>query len=181
MPIHGIGFQDHHFIDTDLDEVEKTLSLFETIPNFKLFITELDVRAYAVTEDDKVYPSFMDDELKSAVAKKYASLFDIYRRHAARIETLGLWNICDAVSWTDSGNKHQFATLFGADKIRTRHILRRLTLTARFRAGTAVRCLRFSETITTQLIDRNTDALTVKGTCSGTVTAQLYSNFGEKN
>ena len=48
VPIHGIGFQDHHFIDTDLDEVEKTLSLFETIPNFKLFITELDVRAYAV-------------------------------------------------------------------------------------------------------------------------------------
>ncbi len=179
VPIHGIGFQDHHFIDTDLDAVEKTLSLFETIPNFKLFITELDVRAYAVTEDDKVYPSFMDDELKAAVAKKYASLFDIYRRHAARIETLGLWNICDAVSWTDSENKHQFATLFGADKNPNPAYFAVLDTDGtlpRWDGGAMPPVLRNNN----YTIDRNTDALTVKGTCSGTVTAQLYSNFGEK-
>jgi len=179
VPIHGIGFQEHHFIDTDLNAVEEYLTMFETIPDFKLFVTELDVRAYNMVDDGRLYPSFMSDELKNAVAKKYASLFDIYRKHSERIETLGLWNVSDAVSWTDSATKKQFATLIAEDKNPNPAFFAALDV--------AGECPRWEGNVVPPIlkncdyyINQETDTLSVCGSYSGMVTAKLFRNYGAK-
>lgn len=179
VPIHGIGFQDHHFLDTSLEAVDDTLALFSTISNLKLFVTELDVRAYGIEDTTSVWPDFMEDEIKELVAQKYGSLFDIYRKYADRIETVGLWNICDAESWLDAfyvpGRKH-FATLFGYDGepnpaywrvIDTAQTLPRWT------GGTMIPPIRNND----YTIDTDTDLLTVQGTADGTVTISLFRCF----
>lgn len=179
VPIHGIGFQDHMFIDTDLQSVEDTLTLFETIPNFKLFVTELDVQAYGAVDNNKVYPDFMNEELKAAVAKKYASLFDIYRKHSDRIETLGLWCISDKVSWLETGEKQYFATLVDKDKNPNPAyfaVLDKEGKLPRWDGGSMPPILRNNN----YSIDEKTDVLTLTGDCSGNVEARLYSNYGEK-
>ncbi len=117
-PIHGIGFQDHLFLDTSLEAVEETLKLFSTIPNFKIYVTELDICAYKFDDRLSVYPDYMVDEILELSAKKYAALFDLYRKYSDHIETIGFWNPCDKRTWLDEwyvcGRKH-YPLPFGYD------------------------------------------------------------------
>lgn len=177
-PIHGIGFQEHLFIDTTAEAVDETLTLFETVSeDFKLFVTELDLSPYGVLDSTSSYPDFMADEVKEMQAKKYASLFDVYRKHSSRIETVGTWNICDAECWyEESGTKKYYATLFdyeghpnpawyGAADIEGK--------LPRWDGGEMPIAVKKNNYV----IDTDTDMLTVYGSCSGTVSAKLTGAF----
>ena len=59
-------------LDTDLEAVDETFKLFSTIPNFKIYVTELDISAYAFEDYTSRYPDYMIDEIKELVAKSTA-------------------------------------------------------------------------------------------------------------
>ena len=181
VPVHGIGFQEHQFLDTPLDEVEEYFQLFSSISNFKLFVTELDIQAFRFEQSNRSWPQYMEDEIKELSAKKYAALFDIYRKYSEHIETVGMWNVCDGESWSDVSNpdiKH-FATLFGYEKEpnpsywRVADVDKRMP---RWDSSTKIPEVRSNNYI----IDSSNDLLIVRGTSENDVTAKFYSNFGEK-
>lgn len=185
-PIHGIGFQDHLFLDTSLEAVEETLALFSTIPDFKIYVTELDLNAYPFEDFTSCYPDYMVDEILELCAKKYAALFDIYRKYAAHIETIGFWNVCDKRSWLDEyyvcGRKH-FALPFdenGEPKASFWRIVDLVQKLPRWTKGTQIPPIRNNH----YTIDPDTNILTVKGTNQGeyygSVKAELYSDFGRQ-
>ena len=182
-PIHGIGFQDHHFIDTSLEAIEETYRLFSTIPNFKIYATELDINSYVGEDLKSRYPEFMTDEVLEMSAKKYGSLFDIYRKYADHIETIGLWNVCDARTWLDiwyvRGRKH-FALPFGYDGAPTPAFWRIADIDKklpRWEKSTKPLYIRNNN----YKIDENSDILNIVGRINqnwGEVTANVYTNFG---
>lgn len=183
VPIQGVGFQDHHFIDTDVEDIDAALTLFEQIPGLKLYITELDVRAYESQDTTTIYPDYMNEELKELVARKYASIFDIYRKHADRIEAVDLWNITTRESWTNdlvAGRYNNFANLFddlAAPLPAYNRVIDTKGELPRWDGGTMPAQIRNNN----YTIDSQRDVITIKGTAAGDVTASLSSNFGVKS
>jgi len=185
-PIHGIGFQDHLYIDTSLDAVEETFKLFSSIPNFKIYITELDINAYAFEDFKNRYPDYMIDEVMELVAKKYAALFDIYRKYADHIETVGFWNVCNQRTWLDeyyvAGRKH-YPLPFDYDGAPTEAFYRIIDLDKklpRWDKNTMVPPIRNNNYV----ICHDTDTLVVQGKHIReeyeTVDIKLFTDFGEK-
>ena len=185
-PIHGIGFQDHLFLDTDLEAVDETFKLFSTIPNFKIYVTELDISAYAFEDYTSRYPDYMIDEIKELVAKKYGALFDIYRKYADHIETIGFWNVCNKRTWLDeyyvAGRKH-YPLPFGYDGEPNGAFYRIIDTEKtlpRWDKNTKMPIIRKNN----YTIDNETDTITVKGNNIHdeyeTIDIKLYSDFGEK-
>lgn len=185
VPIHGVGFQDHLFMDTSLEAVEETLRLFCTIPDFKIYITELDLNVYNFEDYTSRFPDYMKEEVLEMAARKYASLFDIYRKYADHVETVGFWNVCDAREWLDEyyvpGRRH-YALPFdskGEPRKSFWGIVDLEKKLPRWEGGSKPPKIRNNNFT----IDEN-DILTVRGedsfTGHGTVKAELYSNFGKK-
>ncbi len=178
-PIHGIGFQDHLFTDTMPEAVDETLTLFETVSeDFKLFVTELDLSPYGVLDNTSSYPDFMADEVKEMQAKKYASLFDVYRKHSSRIETVGTWNICDAECWYEvGGTKKYYATLFDYEGHPNPAWYGAMDIAGelpRRDGGEMPVAVKKNDYV----IDSDTDILTVHGNFNGAVSAKLTGVFG---
>lgn len=185
VPIHGVGFQDHLFMDTSLEAVEETLKLFSTIPNLKIYITELDLNVYNFEDYTSRYPDYMKEEILELAARKYASLFDIYRKYAHHVETVGFWNVCDAREWLDEyyvrGRRH-YALPFDTEGKPRKSFWGIVDLEKklpRWEGGTKIPKIRNNNYV----IDEN-GTLTVSGEDTfaghGTVKAELYSNFGKK-
>lgn len=187
-PIHGVGFQDHLFMDTSLEAVEETLKLFNSVPNFKLYITELDISMYKFEDVKNVYPDYMLDEMKELMAKKYGSLFDLYRKYSASIETVGFWNVCSGRTWLDEyyvkGRKH-YPLPFGYEGEPNESFWRIADFEKklpRWTKNTKIPEIRRNN----YTIDEKTDTLTLKGkkvyeyeTCEN-IDVKLFSDFGEK-
>lgn len=104
-----IGMQMHYGVDVDLNQVENLIKKFSELCD--IYITELDMGIsqskltgeiktsasgldYAERVTD-AYPDFMYDEVTELQARKYGSLFDIFRKYSANIKSAGFWNICD--------------------------------------------------------------------------------------
>ena len=174
IPIHGIGFQHHHFFDISEQDIEKTLKLFSSIPNLKLFITELDLRSANLEDYSIRYPEFMKDEILALNAKKYASLFDVYRKYADRIETVGFWNVCDKTSWLNNGSKNYYGVLpFGFNGEPNPAFYSILDIEGklpRLGEGDILPVVRKNNYI----IDNALDKLKISGNFEGDVKAELY-------
>lgn len=185
VPIHGVGFQDHLFMDTSLGAVEETLKLFSTIPNLKIYITELDLNVYNFEDYTSIFPDYMKEEIMELAARKYASLFDLYRKYSHHVETVGFWNVCDAREWLDEfyvkGRRH-YALPFdtkGEPRKSFWGIVDIGKNLPRWEGGTKVPKIRNNNF----KIDEN-GIMTIKGEDTfvghGTVKAELFSNFGKK-
>lgn len=104
-----IGMQMHYGVDVDLNQVENLIKKFSELCD--IYVTELDMGIsqskltgeikksasgldYAERVTD-AYPDFMYDEVTELQARKYGSLFDIFRKYSANIKSAGFWNICD--------------------------------------------------------------------------------------
>lgn len=187
-PIHGIGFQDHLFINTSLEAVEETLKLFSSIPNFKIYITELDMSIYNFEDYKSRYPEYMLDEFKELLAKKYGSLFDLYRKYSDSIETVGFWNVCSKRTWLDEyyarGRKH-YPLPFGYEGEPNEYFWRIVDTEGklpRWTKSTKIPEIRNND----YRIDEDTDTLTLKGKKIfhyeeyENIDVKLYSDFGEK-
>ena len=102
-PINGVGIQGHWHLDTNLGDVEKAITDYESL-GLKVAISELDV---TVTGGNSgAFPTAggggggpVSPEAFQRQAEVYAKLFAIFNRHANTISRVTLWGISDRRSW----------------------------------------------------------------------------------
>ena len=100
-PINGVGIQGHWHLDTNLEDVEKAISDYESL-GLKISISELDVtvsgeNSGAFTVRGGGGP--ITPEALQKQAEIYGKLFEIFNRHAKSISRVTLWGISDTRSW----------------------------------------------------------------------------------
>ena len=116
VSISGVGSQNHSLMEwPSAAEVDATITAFANL-GVKVHITELDVDVlprttkpgadYAV--DVKVTPQLnpyvqgLPDATQTALAKRYAELFEVYRKHRDGIERVTFWGVADGDSWLNN-------------------------------------------------------------------------------
>ncbi len=100
-PINGVGIQGHWHLDTNIPDVEKSITDYESL-GLKVSISELDVTASG--ENSGAFPSRagggpIAPEAFQKQAEVYAKLFDIFNRHAKTMSRVTFWGISDRRSW----------------------------------------------------------------------------------
>jgi endo-1,4-beta-xylanase len=114
--ISGVGLQNHNLMEwPSIADEDATITAFGNL-GLKVHITELDVDVlprttkpgadYAV--DVKVTPKLnpyvegLPDAVQSALAKRYAELFEVYRKHRDVVERVTFWGVADGDSWLNN-------------------------------------------------------------------------------
>ena len=99
-PINGVGIQGHWHLDTNLADVEKAITDYESL-GLKVDISELDVTstgensgAFGVRGGGPITPEAVQKQ-----AEVFGKLFEIFNRHASCIDHVTLWGINDNRSW----------------------------------------------------------------------------------
>jgi endo-1,4-beta-xylanase len=110
-PINGVGIQGHWHLDTNLEDVDKAISDYESL-GLKVGISELDVtvtgeNSGAFTVNTGRGAPITPESLAKQ-AQVYGKLFDIFNHHAKSISRVTLWGIDDNRSW----RRGQAALLF---------------------------------------------------------------------
>jgi endo-1,4-beta-xylanase len=105
-PINGVGIQGHWHLNTNIPDVEKAISNYESL-GLKVSISELDVTSTGTNSG--AFPAgggggTVSDEAFKQQAQVYAKLFDIFNRHSNSISRVTFWGISDRRSWR-SGQK----------------------------------------------------------------------------
>ena len=100
-PIHGVGIQGHWHLDTNIVDVEKAITNYESL-GLKVSITELDVTAGGTNTG--AFPArgeavTISPEALLQQAEVYAKLFDVFKRHSNAIERVTFWGLSDRRSW----------------------------------------------------------------------------------
>jgi len=116
LRVDGVGTQGHWFLDyPGIGEIEAS---FEALSKtgVPLMVTELDVgvlpflpvdsTAVDLSSFDPVrrrelnpYPDALPDSVQDALARRYAELFALFRRHRDRIGRVTFWAVHDGQSW----------------------------------------------------------------------------------
>ena len=114
--IDGVGIQGHWGLDyPELDEIEDFIGALSKL-DVKLMITELDVGVIPFTEEYgwfadlhslkpelqqeyNPYPDALPDSVQEDLAKRYAELFALFRKHRDRISRVTFWAVHDRQSW----------------------------------------------------------------------------------
>jgi endo-1,4-beta-xylanase len=99
-PINGVGIQGHWHLDSNLADIEKAITDYESL-GLKVAITELDVTstgensgAFSVRGGGPITPEAVQKQ-----AEVFGKLFQIFNRHASCITRVTLWGIDDNRSW----------------------------------------------------------------------------------
>jgi len=99
-PINGVGIQGHWHLDSNLPDIEKAITDYESL-GLKVAITELDVTstgensgAFGVRGGGPITPEAVQKQ-----AEVFGKLFEIFNRHASCITRVTLWGINDSRSW----------------------------------------------------------------------------------
>ena len=88
--IDGIGMQAHYNLNTNVENVEKSLIKFIEVTN-EVSVTELDITAgnnYVLSEDQAKAQGYL-----------YAQLMSLYRKYADHIARVTFWGLDDGTSW----------------------------------------------------------------------------------
>jgi endo-1,4-beta-xylanase len=104
-PINGVGIQGHWSLNTNIADVEKAITDYESL-GLKVSISELDVTvtgsnsgAFNVGGGGTISADAFQQQ-----AQVYAKLFDVFKRHSNAISRVTFWGISDQRSWR-SGQK----------------------------------------------------------------------------
>jgi endo-1,4-beta-xylanase len=99
-PINGVGIQGHWHLDSNLADIEKAITDYESL-GLKVAITELDVTASG--ENSGAFSvrggGPITQEALQKQAEIYGKLFEIFNRHSNVITRVTLWGISDRRSW----------------------------------------------------------------------------------
>jgi len=100
-PINGVGIQGHWHLDTNVADVEKAITDYESL-GLKVSISELDVTATGTNTG--AFPTrggggTVSPEAFQKQAEVYAKLFDVFKRHSSTISRVTFWGISDRRSW----------------------------------------------------------------------------------
>ncbi len=114
VPIDGVGFQGHYAIDgPTLQEVEASLEAYAAL-GLPIHFTEVDVDVlpeafeymgaeisteFEYSDELNPYPDGLPRDLEEALAKRYASLFELFLKHQDNIKRVTFWGTTDAQSW----------------------------------------------------------------------------------
>lgn len=116
IPIHGVGMQAHYALDTDINEVEKSIVAFSNL-GVKVMFTEIDIsvlpnpskKASADISNNFKYESKynpytdgLPDSVQQKLADKYESIFKLLLKHQNVIERATFWGLNDGVSWKNN-------------------------------------------------------------------------------
>ena len=118
--IDGVGIQGHWGLNYPKKEyIEAAIDAYAAL-GVKVMITELDVDVLPLTKEGQIigqgmlhpqfqleefktfldpYPEGLPAEQQTALAKRYAELFEIFYRKRAVIDRVTLWGIHDSMSW----------------------------------------------------------------------------------
>lgn len=106
VPVGGAGIQAHIQIgwpgvDAFEKAIEKLASLKELNPDFVVQVTELDMSIFAWNDQSKTKE--LTPALQTQFAERYADLFDMFRRQAAKgnLDMVVMWGVYDGGSWLD--------------------------------------------------------------------------------
>jgi len=110
IPIHGVGLQCHISVSwPSVEEVEKTIKLFSSIPGIKIHVTEIDISVA------KEYGEDIDEETKRYLliqqARKLKDLFDVFKKYKNVVTSVSFWGLKDDYSWLQG----DFPLLFDKD------------------------------------------------------------------
>jgi len=116
VPIQAVGLQNHNLMDwpSAADE-DATIAAFAAL-GLKVNITELDVDVlprttkpgadYAVdvpvTPQLNPYVDRLPETMQLALAKRYAELFQVFRKHRDVIDRVTFWGVADGDSWLNN-------------------------------------------------------------------------------
>jgi endo-1,4-beta-xylanase len=104
-PINGVGIQGHWHLNTNIADVEKAITNYESL-GLKISISELDVTATGTNSGafGAGGGGNVSAEAFQQQAQVYAKLFDIFKRHSSAISRVTFWGVSDQRSWR-SGQK----------------------------------------------------------------------------
>lgn len=112
--INAIGMQSHYSLDTNADEVRKSIERFRAA-GVRVNVTELDVCLNRVMDnglgDSESTDVTLTKSLEMRQAVKYAELMSIYKENADIIDRVTFWGYNDAMSW----RAVQYPLMFNAD------------------------------------------------------------------
>ncbi len=114
VKIHGIGTQQHVRVDRPtIEQVDATLTAFGQL-GVKVMVTELDVDVLPKRTRDQgadvslrlaadsalnPYTNGLPADVQQALAKRYADLFTVYRKHSPTLDRVTFWGVTDGDSW----------------------------------------------------------------------------------
>jgi endo-1,4-beta-xylanase len=100
VPIAGVGLQGHDRLDwPTAAQQDSTIAAFAAL-GVHVMITELDIDV--LPPDQNPYSDSLPDALQTALARRYAELFAVYRRHADAVTRVTFWGVSDGDSWLNN-------------------------------------------------------------------------------
>ena len=173
----SIGMQMHYSSEVRLDLVENLLKKFSDLCD--IYITELDMGMFvrvlgdSISTDSngnkskifetKIYPDYMYDEVAEIQARKYGSLFDLFREYKDSIKCVGFWSLADNTSYQGAERMPMVFDEAGEPKASFYRILDFEKALPRWEETDRLPKYRAID----YTINKETDTITVKGTTDG--------------
>ena len=115
--ITGIGMQGHYKMDWPrTGQVDSTIADFAQL-GVKVMITELDIdilpqpdltksaeisRRFQYEEKLDPYKNRLPDSAQQALTKRYAELFDVFKKNSSKLTRVTFWGVTDGDSWLNT-------------------------------------------------------------------------------
>ena len=108
-PLQGFGMQNHYSIySPDIDEVKKSIETYASL-GLRLHITEMDLSCYRSWDDPEIE---LAEEIMDLQARRYESLFELYRSYSDVIDSVTFWGVADDTSWLSRGSRKNWPLIF---------------------------------------------------------------------
>ena len=114
VPVHGIGYQGHMFLDfPKIEQVEYLLKSCRS-ENIPLSVTELDLSvlpnawkhrgasvedSFTLAEKFNPYPEAVPEAVLMEQAQRYREMFELFIKYHTTIERVSFWGVWDGNSW----------------------------------------------------------------------------------
>ena len=102
VPIDAIGLQWHETVFSNPEDMRDLFRMLREL-GLKVYITEMDISAYRPYDSTSAYKWEDREKVEDAVARAYATTFDIFRENADIIECVSFWNPTDNRSTYTNG------------------------------------------------------------------------------
>jgi len=114
VPIDAIGLQWHESVFSDPDEMRDLFRMLREL-GLPVYITEMDMTAYPLFDTATVHKWENREKVADAVARAYATTFDIFRENADIIECVSFWCPTDNRSSVTQPHRYDFPLPFDMD------------------------------------------------------------------
>jgi len=117
IPVHAVGSQEHDKMDwPTVDQLDNTISELAAL-GVRVNITELDIDVlpsasdyrgadvtanFELNEKLNPYAKGLPDQMQQQLAKRYAELFQVFRKHRDVIDRVTFWGVADGDSWLNN-------------------------------------------------------------------------------